>query len=107
MISKFPVQGKLDEYKVSVNQKYVCLGMYSWEVVIYKYNPNKIFFKHKKLYTYNSGWNHYKDWIGKYVELAKEVVKEYEDEIIQERNDEINHQKGLKQFAAWDGKLKK
>lgn len=102
---KFPVQGQLDEYKVVVKDKYVVLGLYEWEVNIYKYNPSKLFFKHKKLYSLTTGYSKYRDYIGKYIELANLAVKDYEGSIIQEKQDEINHQKGLKEFDLWDGKL--
>jgi hypothetical protein len=104
-LEKFPVQGELGEYHVSVRDSYVCLGMYEWEVDIYKFDPNKMFFKYKRLHRYTSGWSRYREFIGKYVELAQKIVKDYESKIIQEQTDEINHEKGLKEFDVWDGKL--
>lgn len=106
MLSKYPVTGSYGEYKVDLHKSYVTMGMYQWVVKVYKYYPNRKLKKYKKLHKYESGWgNYYDKYIGKYIELATEAVKQYENIIEKETTRKSDHEQGIKEFELWDGKI--
>lgn len=104
-ILKYPVEGLYGKYYVDVDNPHVCFGLHEWNVTIYTYNPNKMFKKYKKVHEFTSGWNHYAEYIGKYVELISAAVKSYEDEIDKSNEETAKYVEGIISFKLWDGKI--
>lgn len=111
LLSKFPVISKNNnEYLIDIKDSHVACGMYQWKVDIYKrYKYTSWFTKEEKekfklLYVWNSGWNHYDDWDGRFKELAIMVVNEYEKSIQDKLEQEKRHAESLEEFNNWDGK---
>jgi hypothetical protein len=104
-MKKFPVIGNLGEYQVEISEFYLGLGLRQWKVKLYVEREDALFsiFRFKRIYTWESGWRDYDEWIGKFVKLAKKVVADYEFEITEEYRKEVAYEKGVEEFHAWDG----
>ncbi|MED4172620.1 hypothetical protein P4631_09245 [Halalkalibacterium halodurans] len=104
-MKKFPVTGNLGEYQVEITESYVTLGLWQWKVELYveRESPLLSMFRFKRVYTWESGWWDYDDWIGKFVGLAREVVEEYEFKTTENRRKLVAYEKGVEEFYAWDG----
>jgi len=110
-LSKYPVIHNGNEYRVDIVKDHVCLGNYQWKVKVYKFVLKTIPFgrtkyKWKKVYTYESGWTNYNQWLGKYIELAKLAVIKYEELIKTKMELENRNNQGIKQWNEWDGNIR-
>ncbi|NBI28664.1 hypothetical protein [Chengkuizengella marina] len=108
-LEKYPVTSLSGEkYKVSVYRSHIGLGVYEFEVKIYKdVSPTifNLFKKNKLVYTFGTSWTKYHHWFGKYVNLAKHTIQDYEEKIKKEELDEEKHQIGIKEFIKWNGDI--
>lgn len=103
-LSKFPVISRNGmEYLVTVGEGQSTVFDW-WQVNVYVQKQRGLF-KYKKVYEWDSGWHHYKEYIGKYKEMAIKAVEKYEQTLVAKLEREAQHNKGIEAFEQWDGQI--
>ncbi|MBM7598245.1 hypothetical protein JOC34_000602 [Virgibacillus halotolerans] len=111
-LDKFPVTTKRDEYRVILKERRDSLFGKFLHAEVYLRLPSRFTKKSKwkKVSGYaplhKEGWWKDEFYRGRYVELAKVAVKDYEDWLIEQEEKSRSHEQGIKDWKSWDGDMR-
>lgn len=105
-LEKYPVTTDRQEYKVKVSEeRHSYFGKYLLARV-YMLGKSKILKKDKwKMVNEYCVDRDNATYIGRYVELAKAAVQDYEDWVKEQERKQNAHINGVTEWNSWDGKV--